>query len=60
MSEIDISPFTLYRWGYEDGYYGRIKSRPADSDYMTGYEHGHEDDQLGAASKYSDDANEDR
>lgn len=53
MSEDNSGTFTLYRQGYEDGYYGRDAVRPDDAFYMNGYNKGCEDDQMGEEDKYS-------
>lgn len=47
QNELGASPFTRYRQGYEDGYHGKEKVFPGNSDYMMGFEQGKEDD-LGA------------
>ena len=54
MTANNAGTFTLYRQGYDDGYYGREITHPDDVFYMNGYSKGCEDDQLGAVNKYSD------
>ena len=55
MSDNTVSPFTLYRMGYEAGYHGLEAAHPSDSDYMTGFIDGNEDDQLGNPNRYGSD-----
>ncbi len=53
MSKDNSGSFTLYRQGYEDGFYGRDIEYPNDVFYMNGYSKGCEDDQMGAENKYA-------
>ena len=53
LSSIEISEFTRYRQGYEDGYHGKEASIPHDETYMTGFREGSEDDQLGMPDRYN-------
>ena len=52
QSEVEVSPFTRYRLGYEDGYLGKDKAFPGDNDYMMGFEQGKEDDQGDLPQKF--------
>jgi hypothetical protein len=48
----EISNFSRYRMGYEDGYYGKDQRYPFDNDYDMGYKQGIEDDQAAAKNRY--------
>ena len=47
-----VSDFTRFRQGYEDGYHGRESKRPEDLTYMSGYEEGCEDDRFDMPYRY--------
>ena len=46
------APFTFYREGYVDGYFGNIAEWPQNTNYMNGYQEGKEADQAGEPCKY--------
>jgi|SaaInlV_130m_DNA_2_1039683.scaffolds.fasta_scaffold18394_3 hypothetical protein len=47
-----ITPFSVYRLGYVDGYEGNNQRFPEDEYYIRGYEEGEEDDRLGGQKKF--------
>jgi len=53
--KVEKAPFTYYREGYVDGYYGHDLRCPDSDNYMTGYQVGKEADQTGEPSRYEDD-----
>ena len=47
-------PFTFYRNGYVDGYYGMDPEFPSNDFYMTGHAEGREADRSGEPSKFGE------
>lgn len=46
------APFTFYREGYTDGYFGHLVRCPKNTNYMNGYREGKEADQAGEPCRY--------
>lgn len=49
---LEKPPFTFYREGYVDGYFGNIVEHPENTNYMNGYQEGKDADQAGEPCKY--------